>query len=101
MALDEQKVKQRAALLTGIIIPLDLSVAFERAQLLDQHLFADPGNTPLKRAEAHRRIVELPENQRLPLPADDLEYRPKTVIIGLIACRHGCQFLPESEYLTK
>ena len=76
-------------------------VGFHLAQLLDQHLFADPGDTPLERAEAHGGAVKLQENQGFPLPADNREHRPKTVIIGLVACRHNLQFLPEGEYMTK
>jgi hypothetical protein len=56
-------------------------IGLQFSQLLDQHLFADSSHDPFQFAKATRR-VEIPENDHLPSPTDNVKGRLQSARIG-------------------
>src|SRR5690606_19434102 len=52
-------------------LPVDHTVALQLAQLLDEHLLADPHELAPQLGEPVRPPAQRPEDERLPLAADD------------------------------
>ena len=61
----------------------DDPVRLHLPQLLDQHLLADARHQPPQLAESPRPRREMPEDDRLPLAADDGERRLQAAAVGL------------------
>lgn len=60
----------------GVHLAMDDFVALQLAQVFGQHFLIRAGNQALQLAEAARPALEIKQNQRLPLPTDQIGGKP-------------------------
>lgn len=72
-------------------LPVNHSVGFHLSQVLDQHLFTNFRDKPFQLTEtAGLGLMDLPEQQRLPLAADNCKRRTQSTTVGQISL-FSCQ----------
>src|SRR6266542_4210258 len=80
--------------------PDDQLVALQLAKLLGEHLLGHLGDQPAKTAEALRRLLEVPEDERLPLAPDRLERRLHSAVPPAAGNRPHGRSLPSDAART-
>jgi len=80
--------------------PDDQLVALQLAKLLGEHLLGHLGDQPAKTAEALRRLLEVPQDERLPLAPDRLERRLHSAVPPAAGNRPHGRSLPSDAART-
>jgi hypothetical protein len=81
----------------GVDRPLHDAVPLQFPELPGEHLRVDAGEFPLQLGETFDPVAEVPEDERLPFAADDLEGRLDRAVEGPAVLRVGHGYTNESK----